>query len=102
MAALCHDMGHLPFSHAAEDELLPDGVDHERITWDIVHSPPMLEIFNSITPPVRADDIGKLAVGPRKAARLGLGVKFDAWEAILAEVHRRRLLRRRPDGLPPP
>jgi HD superfamily phosphohydrolase len=25
MAALCHDMGHLPFSHAAEKELLPEG-----------------------------------------------------------------------------
>src|SRR4029078_5642355 len=24
MAALCHDVGHLPFSHAAEGELLPD------------------------------------------------------------------------------
>src|SRR4051812_18514145 len=28
MAALCHDMGHLPFSHAAENELLPHGWDH--------------------------------------------------------------------------
>src|SRR5919204_4745784 len=35
MAALCHDTGHLPFSHAAEDDLLPDGWDHERITWEI-------------------------------------------------------------------
>ncbi|HAG11110.1 MAG TPA: hypothetical protein DCK76_06965 [Desulfotomaculum sp.] len=25
MAALCHDLGHLPFSHAAEKELLPEG-----------------------------------------------------------------------------
>ena len=25
MAALCHDLGHLPFSHAAEHELLPKG-----------------------------------------------------------------------------
>ena len=25
MAALCHDIGHLPFSHAAEKELLPSG-----------------------------------------------------------------------------
>jgi len=86
MAALCHDLGHLPFSHAAEEELLPDGTDHERITWDIVHSPQMLEIFDSVTPPVRADDVAKLAVGPRKAERLRLNVSFDAWEAILAEV----------------
>ena len=86
MAALCHDLGHLPFSHAAEDELLPEGVDHELITWEIVQSAPMVEIFNAITPPVRADDVGKLAVGPRKAERLHLEVDFDPWEAILAEV----------------
>src|SRR5579864_5430642 len=29
MAALCHDIGHLPFSHAAE-EVLPEGWSHER------------------------------------------------------------------------
>lgn len=86
MAALCHDMGHLPFSHAAERELLPEGVDHERITWDIVNSEPMTEILASITPPVRSEDVGKLAVGPRKAEKLGLEVVFDPWEAILAEV----------------
>src|SRR5215213_9267540 len=28
MAALFHDVGHLPFSHAAEKELLPAGWDH--------------------------------------------------------------------------
>src|SRR5262249_36091479 len=28
MGALCHDMGHLPFSHAAEKELLPSDWDH--------------------------------------------------------------------------
>lgn len=43
-------------------------------------------IFESIAPPVRADDVGKLAVGPRKAERLHLQVDFDPWEAILAEV----------------
>jgi uncharacterized protein len=41
MAALCHDMGHLPFSHAAEADLLPDEYDHERITYEIVHSEEM-------------------------------------------------------------
>ena len=30
MAALCHDVGHLPFSHAAEHKLLPKGYDHEK------------------------------------------------------------------------
>lgn len=86
IAALCHDIGHLPFSHAAEEELLPDGVDHELITWKIIHSEPMLEIFESLTPPVRADDVGKLAIGPRKVERLHLEVSFGPWEAILAEV----------------
>lgn len=85
MAALCHDMGHLPFSHASED-LLPEGVEHEYLTWKIVHSPAMTAIFQGITPPIRADDVGKLAVGPRKAERLRLGVRFSPWEAILAEV----------------
>ena len=30
MAALRHALGHLPFSHCAEKELLPDGSNHER------------------------------------------------------------------------
>jgi hypothetical protein len=86
MAALCHDMGHLPFSHAAEDELLPAGVNHERITWDIVHGEAMKEIFEDITPSPKPEHVGKLAVGPRKAERMGLNVSFSDWEAILAEV----------------
>ena len=32
MAALCHDIGHLPCSHASEDELLPTVWTHEKIT----------------------------------------------------------------------
>ncbi|MBB4661230.1 hypothetical protein BDZ31_000803 [Conexibacter arvalis] len=85
MAALCHDLGHLPFSHAAEDALLPDGVDHERITWDILHSD-MATILADLVPPVRPDLVGKLALGPRKAEKLGLRLEFDPWEAILAEI----------------
>lgn len=86
IAALCHDVGHLPFSHAAEDELLPKGVDHERLTWDIIHSQSMQQILLGLTPPIRPDDVGKLAVGPRKAEKLKLGVSFSSWEAVLAEV----------------
>jgi HD superfamily phosphohydrolase len=81
MAALCHDIGHLPFSHAAEKELLPEGWDHERLTIDLIRSDVMQPIWHEITPPLRADDIVKLAVGPRKAPG-----NFGDWESILAEI----------------
>ena len=82
MAALCHDIGHLPFSHAAEKELLPDGWDHERLTREIIFSDEMKEIWQSVTPPLRHEDIEKLAVGPKKIK----GSEFTDWEAVLAEI----------------
>ena len=82
MAALCHDIGHLPFSHAAEKELLPDGWDHERLTQVIIFSDEMKEIWHSVTPPLRHEDIEKLAVGPKKSK----SSEFTDWEAILAEI----------------
>ena len=82
MAALCHDLGHLPFSHAAEDKLLPDEWNHERLTQEIICSSEMREIWNSGEPPLRHEHIVKLAVGPKKAKDL----KFTAWEEILAEI----------------
>jgi HD superfamily phosphohydrolase len=82
MAALCHDVGHLPFSHAAEKELLPEGYDHERLTKDVIYSAEMEEIWKAMTPPLRSDHIVKLAVGPKKAAPLEL----DTWETVLAEI----------------
>lgn len=85
MAALCHDMGHLPFSHAAED-LLPEGVDHERITWDIINSETMKAVFATIEVPVDPLHVAKIAIGPGKAQKLRLAVEFSPWEAILSEI----------------
>ena len=82
MAALCHDVGHLPFSHSAEEALLPDGWDHERLTREIITSEEMMSIWERITPPLRQDDITKLAVGPKKA----MDLEFSYWEAILSEI----------------
>src|SRR5713226_653169 len=62
MAALCHDIGHLPFSHAAEKDLLPEEYDHERLTKEIISSPEMQEIWNAMTPPLKMEHIVKLAV----------------------------------------
>lgn len=82
MSALCHDLGHLPFSHAAEKELLPPGWTHEKITRSLIESSGMNEIWGRMTPALRTEDIVKLAIGPKEARDL----TFTAWEAILSEI----------------
>ena len=82
MAALCHDLGHLPFSHAAEKELLQDGRSHESMTVEIINSDDMQEIWRSSTIPLRAEDIAKLAVGPKELK----DEQFTDWERILSEI----------------
>ena len=82
MAALCHDVGHLPFSHAAEHELLPDGWDHERLSAALIKSDEMEAIWQSMTPPIRSDDVRKIAVGPKS----WIEEPFTEWEAILTEI----------------
>ncbi len=83
LAALCHDIGHLPFSHAAEHELLPSGITHESLTWDLVMSAEMAEVWSGVDPPVRPEVIAKLAVGPSKSPPSTL---FSPWESILQEI----------------
>ena len=82
MAALCHDIGHLPFSHAAETELLPRGKNHESITADLIQGDLMGEIWGSMTPPLRPLDIAKVAVG-KKVLR---DQEFTDWERLLYEI----------------
>ncbi len=82
MAALCHDLGHLPFSHAAEEVLLPNGCNHESLTIEIIRSDEMQAIWQQMTPPLRSDDIVKLAVGQKGARDLA----FTDLESILAEI----------------
>ena len=78
MAALCHDIGHLPFSHAAE-HLLPPKHRHEEITRDLIQS--------DIMQPLWSD----LKVDPRDVAKIAVGAKhhpdrLDLWESILSEI----------------
>ncbi len=82
MAALCHDIGHLPFSHAAEDELLPAGWSHERLTRILIESEIMRPIWKSMRPPLEPEHIVKLSLGARKAPDLS----FTKWERILSEI----------------
>lgn len=82
LAGLCHDLGHLPFSHAAEHELLREGVTHETLSRRLIESSEMAELFGGVTPPIRPADVVKLAISPGKIPDIDLSV----WEAILNEV----------------
>lgn|GEM_PF-120239 len=86
MAALLHDTGHLPFSHAAEEELLPPGWDHERITHAIIFSEEMKAVWDGLDVPANPDLIAKIALGPSTVEKLKLPLTFNTWEAILAEM----------------
>jgi HD superfamily phosphohydrolase len=76
-AALLHDIGHLPFSHAAERELLPDGWNHERLSAELIVGEILEPVWESLAVPVRPDDVAQLAVG-----RTTKGT----WEALLSEI----------------
>lgn len=80
MAALCHDIGHLPFSHGAEKELLPDGWDHERLSRELILSDEMRAVWEAMEPPLKPEHIALLAVGPVK------GETMPAWQALLGEI----------------
>jgi uncharacterized protein len=79
LAALCHDLGHLPFSHLAEKALLGSG-GHEEWTLKIIKSPYLLPIWKKISHPTRdvIDDLSKLSVGRVE--------KASPWEKVLSEI----------------
>ncbi len=78
MAALCHDLGHLPFSHAAEG-LLPKGCSHELISKDIIESSTMATVWNALK--IKKEDVSKIAVGAKYSV-----VPLTDWESILSEI----------------
>jgi HD superfamily phosphohydrolase len=80
-AALCHDIGHLPFSHAAEKELLSNNRDHEDLTVALIESEYLAPIWAS-GPPIDPMHVKKIAVGQKKLR----GEQFTEWESILSEI----------------
>jgi len=85
IAALCHDIGHLPFSHAGEKELFPEGWNHERMTAKIIKEK-LKEPLRRLTPPVRVEDVIKIAIGPRELKNIYPDWEFSDWETILSEI----------------
>ena len=82
MAALCHDLGHIPFSHAAEHELLPGGWNHEQLSVELIRSERMSDAWGQAVPALDPVLIAKIAVGQKKLP----GVEFSPWESILSEI----------------
>jgi uncharacterized protein len=80
IAALCHDLGHLPFSHAAEHELLPQSWDHERLTLEFLKGQDLGPVLDQLKPPVKMQDISKIAVGAKH------GLHLSEWERIVSEM----------------
>jgi uncharacterized protein len=80
-AALCHDTGHLPFSHAAEAALLPNGTRHEHLSKAIILSEEMKSVFDQLK--IAPNDVARLAVGPKYCVG---DPKFSDWESILYEM----------------
>lgn len=81
MAALCHDIGHLPFSHAAEHDMLPSGTTHETLTKELILSSIMEPVWGEAVPPIAPATVAKLAVGPGK-----FDAPFSLWESLLSEI----------------
>lgn len=85
MAALLHDVGHLPFSHGAE-ALLPNGVTHETMTWRIITSDLLAPLLKRLQ--VSPINVAKLAVGqkdlPEEAKKAG--IQLSTWESLLSEI----------------
>jgi len=60
MAALCHDVGHLPYSHATE-RLLPKKLTHEDISVMLIRSEAMQQFWRNTCPPLDPGHVVKLA-----------------------------------------
>ncbi|PIS00832.1 MAG: phosphohydrolase [Chlamydiae bacterium CG10_big_fil_rev_8_21_14_0_10_35_9] len=91
MAALCHDLGHLPFSHVAEKDLLEKG--HEEITAKIIQSKELESLWEKIKDkPIYSlegrafiQDVTKIAIGEKKWKEY-FETPFSSWEKLVSDI----------------
>ena len=88
MAALCHDVGHLPFSHTGEKIL--EGINHEDLTRGLIEGD-MKQFFNQI--PVNKSD-GRKTLDPKIISiiatndfkKLTEKTTEELWKEILSSI----------------
>jgi HD superfamily phosphohydrolase len=87
LGALFHDLGHLPFSHAAEEQLLLDGKHHEWLTVEVLRSEEMRQILKGMMPSPDPDQVAKIAIGPEKWGKwFGKATDFKEWDLLMTEI----------------
>lgn len=94
MAALCHDLGHLPFSHVAEKDLL-GSQGHELMTLKVIDSDYLKPVWQKLSNAPSyleevidrdiIEDIKKISIGEVKWKAL-TGKGFSSWERIVSEL----------------
>ncbi len=90
LAALCHDLGHLPFSHAAEKEILGER-GHEIQTAKIIESTYLDPIWKQLEKTYLNHDVKrdvvKTALGPKKFAKTYPDAPaFSPLEKVISEI----------------
>lgn len=91
LSSLCHDLGHLPFSHVAEKDLLGE-YGHERWTLKIIESDFLKPVFEKIKKdPIFQEDIVdkiiKISIGEEALNKISnKKYNFSSWEKILSKV----------------
>ncbi len=91
-AALCHDLGHLPFSHLAEEKLL-EGGGHEKWTVHIIESVFLQSIWerfqNEYPDELVIEDVIKTSIGEEKLKLLGgkwTFATFSPWQGVMSQI----------------
>ncbi len=84
VAALLHDIGHLPFSHAAEQALLPEGWNHERITAEMIRGSEIAGILAGDS--IRPEDVVDLSWDVKKRLAIEPGANLSPWKTLLNEI----------------
>ena len=89
LAALCHDLGHLPFSHVAESRLL-GAAGHEEWTLKIIESDYLAPVWKSVAKqypgfPIE-EHVIKLALGQEKLQSIRPDAIFSETERIYSQI----------------
>lgn len=84
LAALCHDLGHLPFSHVAEKALL-ENEGHEEWTLKMIESKELQPIWDKFPEKNAKEDVAKMALGEEKLTSLR-PVTFTPLEKVYSEI----------------